>query len=82
MPMMPLDAVGLGRATLLCVHADWEVELLGRLSAVAHTRGLMAADLIPLALLNAFANGVDFHPREIEAFERKLGFVIPGRDWF
>ena len=76
-PMMPLDAADWPADVKHATYADWEAERLGRLSAVAHTRGLMAADLI-VGMPNAFANGVDFNIREVEAFERKLGFVIPG----
>ena len=76
-PMMPLDPADWPTGVKHATFADWEAERLGQLSAVAHTRGLYAADLV-VGMPNAFANGADFHPREVEAFERKLGFVIPG----
>lgn len=73
-PGTPLDrsdwaAAGVPHAT----YSDFIAERYARCCARWHLGGLWGADLII-----GLPTGTDFHPRNIEAFEQRLGYMLPG----
>ncbi len=77
-PATPLDEADWASAAVPhATYGDFIAERLSHLSASMHYTGFYAADLV-VNMPNAFISGADFHPRNLAAFEQRLGFPIPG----
>lgn len=79
-PATPLDPVDWGVDAANTPHAtygDLIAERMATHAAQDHFSGFYAADLL-VNMPNLHISGADFHPRNVEAFEQRLGHPIPG----
>lgn len=79
-PATPLDRADWGVDSANTPHAtygDFIAERMATLAVEDHYSGYFAADLLA-NMPNLFVNSADFHPRNVEAFEQRLGYPIPG----
>ncbi|HOR24615.1 MAG TPA: hypothetical protein PKY36_04875 [Opitutaceae bacterium] len=77
-PATPLDEADWAAAAMPhATYGDFIAERIGSLCEAQHYTGFYGADLI-VNMPNAYISGADFHPRNLEAFELRLGWPIPG----
>ncbi len=76
-PLDPADCGPDGANTPHGTYGDFIAERMATISAQNHYSGYYAADLL-VNMPNLFISGSDFHPRNVEAFEKRLGYPIPG----
>lgn len=76
-PLDPADCGPAGANTPHGTYGDLIAERMATLSAMDHYSGYYAADLL-VNMPNLYISGADFHPRNLEAFEQRLGYPLPG----
>ncbi len=76
-PLDPADWGVDGANTPHGTYGDFVAERMATISAQDHYSGYYAADLM-VNMPNLYISGADFHPRNVDAFEQRLGHPIPG----
>ncbi len=76
-PLDPADCGPDGANTPHGTYGDFIAERMATISAQDHYSGYYAADLL-VNMPNLYISGADFHPRNLDAFEKRLGYPLPG----